>query len=99
MINFTELYNSLRNRLQISRLNGPKSRNLYHKIHIQQMKSEKTGTIRIADVKNYVRQNIQYEIGSFLDQKFISQHTISLQDNPDIDEVWNNPLASLSKER
>ena len=99
MINFTELYNSLRNRLQISRLNGPKSKNLYHKIHIQQMKSEKTGTIHITDVKRYVRQNIQYEIGSFLDQKFISKHTIRLHDNPDIDEVWNNPLTSLSKER
>ena len=63
------------------------------------MKSEKTGTIRIADVKSYVRQNIQYEIGSFLDQKFISKHTIRLPDNPDIDEVWNNPLTSLSKKR
>ena len=99
MINFTELYNSLRNRLQISRLNVPKSKNLYHKIHIQQMKSEKTGTIRIADVKNYIRQNIQFEIGSFLDQKFIAKHTISLHENPDIDEVWNNPLTSLSKKR
>jgi len=99
MINFTNLYNSLRNRLQISRLNGPKSKALFHKIHTQQMKSENTGTIRFADVKNYVRQNLEYEIGSFLDQKFITKHTICLHEHPDIDEVWNNPLTSLSKER
>jgi len=57
-----------------------------------------TGTIPISKVKNYIRNSITYEIGSFLSDEFIPEFKISLETNEELATVWNDPLSLLYKE-
>jgi len=98
MLNYSELYYSLRKQLRFVRLNKSRSKKLHHKTFTRQQESEVTGTIPISKVKNYIRNSITYEIGSFLSDEFIPEFKISLETNEELATVWNDPLSLLYKE-
>ena len=99
MLNYSDLYYSLRKQLRFVKLNKSSEKRLHRKIFTRQQESEVTGTIPVSKVKNYIRNSIAFEIGSFLSDEFMAEFKISLEANEELEIVWNNPVSLLSKER